>query len=302
MPVCDEAPPVKIDLSWSKLKTYEACRQRTRLLMQKKRSPIVDGRNFLPGTLADRCMRRWLEEGTFEPGGMHKFLDEEWATHTGKDSEYKIKWRNNPAKDQQYVIDTVRRGLDNLEPILLDKVEPALAYIPEFRFKSIVAIPDLWGGKTEISIMGAVDVAVLLSKNEDDSGNYGLYDLKITENDDYIRSTLAQLTFYDLAFQGWTGVQPVEHAFWTPLLQEKVISVDVTRQERIQMWSRIINYCHNVWAGNWQLTSDKNECYNCPVKHACPRFHQPTTKDDQGRNRVSFERPKFEVMGEDDSV
>lgn len=294
--VCDDAPR-RIDLSWSKLKNYEACRQRTKLLIEKKKSPITDGRNFLPGTLADRCMRRWLEEGKLDAGGMLTFLAEEWEKHTGKESEYQIRWRGDPRSDQRTVLTTVKASLERLEPVLMEKVVP-YPYKPEHRFKSVLGVPGLDGKTVNITLLGAVDVGVMFGQNEDGSGQYGLYDLKITENESYIRSTLAQLTFYDLAFWGWTGVKPVEHEFWAPMLPNVRIPTIVTDVERKQMLSRIVNYCHNVWAGNWQLTSNVNECYNCPVKHACPRWITPITKDQQGRNRVSFDRAKFDVLQE----
>lgn len=294
----DTCPPVNIDLSWSKLKNYEQCHQRTKLLMEKKRSKHINGRTFLPGTLADRCMRLWLEEGKFESGGMHKFLEEQWVEHTGKESEYVIEWKNNPKQDQREVLDKVRRSLDALEPILMKKVVP-YPFKPEFRFKSVIGIPDLDGGVTNISILGAVDVAVKFGTDDEGFGQYGLYDLKITEGEAYIKSTLAQLTFYDLAFWGHTGVKPIDHAFWAPLLPEKEIQTVVTDDERTQMLSRIVDYCHGVWSGNWQLTKDKQQCWGCPVKHACPRYVNPITVDQQGKNRASFDRPKFEEMPDD---
>jgi len=287
--LCVDAPQ-RIRLSWSRLAAYDKCRQRVRLLNQGKKSPTTDGRNFLPGTLADRCMRRWLEAGRFNPGGMLEFLDEEWERHTGKDSEYVIKWRNNPRADQLSVLEDVKTALEKLEPILQKKVTP-FAFKPEFRFTSVVGIPGLNGETVQIEIFGAVDVATHFEQ-----GQYGLYDLKITRRDSYIKSTLAQLIFYDLAFRGHTGVRPVEHAFWCPLLDEIEINLTVTNDDRREMISRIIGYCHNVWAGHWELTEDKNECWNCPTKAACPRFVNPISKDTQGRNRVTFDRADFDLM------
>jgi hypothetical protein len=267
--------------------------------MEGKRSPITDGRKFLAGTLADRCMRRGLEEGKFEPKFMHKFLDDEWDTNTGKEAEYKIGWKGNVSDDQKAILTKVRKSLDALEPIILEYVAP-YTYKPEYRFRSVIGVPDVQGERVDITVMGAVDVAVLFGIDEETGfGRYGLFDLKITENDTYIKSTLAQLTFYDIAFMGWTGVRPVQHAFWTPLLSQKIIPVKVTDIERRQMYSRIIDYCQNVWAGRWELTQNIKECYDCPVKHACPRWVTPITKDAQGKNRASFSRASFDTMQEE---
>lgn len=286
---CDGAPR-KIKLSWSRLKTYETCRKRAQLMSKGKKSPTTDGRVFLPGTLADRCMRAYLEAGTFETGGMRTHLEALWAEHTGPDAEYRIKWRGNPGEDKQRVIDTVHRAVDILEPILLEKVAP-YEYKPEYRFTATLGIKDLLGETAHIEMFGAVDVAVRY-----DDGHYGLFDLKITENDTYIRSTLAQLTFYNIAFRGWTGIHPTEHAFWTPLLGQPVVPIDVTDEERRAMYSRIVSYCHGFWSERFELTTDQSNCFNCATKHACPRFVQPIEKDAQGRNRVSFDRAPLELM------
>ena len=288
-PPCDGAPR-KIKLSWSKLLNYEKCRHHARLLSQGRKSPITDGRTFLPGTLADRCMRAWLREGVFAPGGMEGFLEDLWTTHTGPDAEYRIKWIGNARDDKRQVVTQVRQALRVLEPILLEKVAP-YPFKPEYRFTGTVGIPDLDGQRAYVEMFGAVDVAVYFG-----DGRYGLYDLKITERNEYIRSTLGQLTFYDLAFRSWTGVHPVEHAFWTPLLKQPVVPLDVTDEERRQMYSRIIAYCHGVWAGHWELTTDESNCFNCSTRYACPRFASPITKDQQGRNRVSFSRAPLDLM------
>lgn len=287
--LCAEAPR-RIRLSWSKLKNYEQCHQRSHLLDQGHRNRVLNGRGFLPGTLADRCMRSWLEERRFEPGGMLKFLEQHWLEHTGPESEYAIKWRGDPGEDMREVLRQVKQALIALEPILMDKVVP-YAFRPEYRFTAVIGIPGLNGETVQIEIFGAVDVASYFGESR-----YGLFDLKITLRDEYIRSTLAQLIFYDLAFRGWTGVHPVEHAFWTPLMKEKVIPLTVTDDDRRHMISRIIAYCHGVWRGEWQLTSDETQCYSCLTKHACPRFVNQITTDEQGRHRTSFQRSNFKLM------
>lgn len=295
MPVCDDAPQ-KIKLSWSKLKAYEACHKRSQLLSQGKKSKVIDGRGFLPGNLADSAMRIWLTRREFDAGGMQRLIPELWEQWTGPDAEYRIDWKGDPRKDQVAVVKQVVAAVNILEPILFEKVVP-YAFKPEFRFTSTVGVPGLDGTSVNIELFGAVDVAVRISE-----GSYGLYDLKISERAEYLRSTLGQLIFYDLAFRGHTGLHPVEHEFWAPMLplqakpQPAVIALDVTNDHRMQMISRVIDYCHGVWRGDWSLTPDVNECYYCPVKHACPRWVNPITKDEQGKNRMSFYMPEHTVM------
>lgn len=261
---------------------------RSKLYSEGKRSRIFDGRAFLPGTIADRCMRRWLDSGLHDrsaltPGGMLDYVEEEFRTHTGPEAQYAIRWRGDPREDKRLVITSVVETLEKLEPILMEKVVP-YDYQPEYRFVSVVGIPGLDGETVQIEIMGAVDVAVCR-----EPGWYGLYDLKLTKSDEYIKSTLGQLTFYDLAFHGWIGHQPVDHEFWAPLTKEVVIGTDVTQEERNVMVQRIIQYCHGVWNGDWQVTDKpEDECFHCQVKHACPRFVPRITQDEQGRHRIAF--------------
>lgn len=295
--VCTDAPK-KIKLSWSRLKSYRACRQRGYLMSKGHKSPTTDGRNFLPGTLADNAMRYWLQEGVFNTGkdGMEKFIPELWEKHTGSEAEYRIKWRGDPREDKKAVLQDVRDAIRVLEPILLEKVAP-YPFMPEYRFTSVVGIPGPTGETVNIELFGAVDVAVKF-----DEFKYGIFDLKVTKGGPYLRKTLAQLVFYDLAFRGHTGFNPVEHAFWAPLLplqdppSAAVIPTVVTDVERMQMISQINDYCQGVWSEQWQLTENTQECWNCAVKHACPRFVQPITRDQQGKNRASFERVQFDTM------
>lgn len=279
--------PRRMRVSWSKLKNWETCHQRSKLYSQGKRRKAANGRAFLPGTIADRCMRRLLEDGledrsVLAPGGLLRYLEEEFYTNTASGGQYSIAWRGDPVKDQQEVINDVKLALTKLEPVLIKKVFP-YAYQPEYRFLSVVTIPGPDGEPVEIELLGAVDVAVCRGDDW-----YGLYDLKITRADEYIKSTLGQLTFYDLAFQAWMGRRPVEHQFWAPLTKEGIIPTDVTAAERTDMLQRIIDFCHGVWSGDDALAETEDDCFFCQVKHACPRFAPRITADQQGRNRVAF--------------
>lgn len=250
------------------------------------KTPKVDVRNFLPGKIADMAMRRWLEDGRLESGGMLELVPQIFVEMTSPEAEGVVRWRNNPREDQKNVLLMVKEAVENLEPILLDKVAP-YDYRPEFRVNAPIRIPGLDGEPVDVELVLAVDVATCRAEYE-----YGLYDLKVTRGGGYMESTLGQLIFYDIAFRAWTGFHPVEHEFWSPLMKQKIWTMNVTTEDRQAMISDIVSCFHGMWRGEDELTDDKNECYNCPVKHACPRFVTPITKDQQGRNRVSFIREK----------
>jgi hypothetical protein len=293
MAECDDAPR-RIELSWSRLKAYEVCHQRGKLMLEGKKSKAIDGRVFLAGNLADRAMMKWLNEGKktgdFRPGGMEALIPELWREQTGPEGEYSYQWKGDPREDKLGILQKAINGLRILEPILMEKVVP-YEFRTDYRFKAPVGIPGLDGETVNIELSAAVDVAVQISDQQ-----YGLYDLKLSDKAGYLRSTLGQLIFYDLVFKAYTGLQAVEHEFWAPLLpiadkpESAIIALDVQPEHRKQMVSRIIAYSHGVWSGSWELTPDENECYFCPVKHACPRWLPSLTKDDQGRNRAAFGR------------
>lgn len=292
MTVCATAPkPLRV--SWSRIKNWEACHHRTKLMTEGKKSKVIDGRNYLPGTLADRAMRAWLEKGRvtgdWPVGGMEEYLEGLWEEHTSPGGQYQIQWRGDVRKDKRAVLERVQKSLRLLEPILFEKVVP-YPYQPEYRFTATMGVKDLRGETAHVEVYGAVDVAV----NYGDGG-YGLFDLKVTESREYINETLAQLIFYAIAFRGWTGVWPTQFAFWAPLMEERVVSLTPTDQDLRYMQSRIVAYCQGVWAEDWSLTPDESNCWNCPTKHACPRWRNPITVDEQGRNRLSFDRPTFAV-------
>jgi hypothetical protein len=277
------APPV-LSVSWSRLKAYEECRQKVLRTMQGRSSGVKNGRIFLPGTLADRAMRRWLEEDDPQPGGMHAHVPELFEEHTGEDAEYIIKWRGDVAADKRAVRDQVRECLDNLEPLLVEKVLP-FRYQPELKFRTTIGIPYLDGEPVRVDLIGGIDIVV-----QDDEDNFGIFDLKNTRNDAYVRgATLGQLTFYTIAWGAYIGdpAQPKQAAFLTPLCQEKYVPVVVGPEERRVMMARLTEYCHGVWREEWTPTDVDSFCYNCDVKHACDRFALPTTGT-AGKNRASF--------------
>lgn len=294
----------QITLSWSRLKDWESCHQRVKLIMGGKRSQISNARNALVGNLVDHCMREALEKAPKDPKGrladltlkmIRDPLAKKWEEEIAPDRGVML-WRGaDPAKDQREVLDKVVLAMEKLFPILETKVL-GRRFIPEFRPKEmpVIGIPGPDGETAYIRLYLAVDVAVQVEEeNSDDPkdiGQWGLYDLKTSENEEYINSSLRQPVFYDLAFHALTGQYAVDWGLWVPLVDKTPIrTIKVTNEDRRDLLSSIIGYCHGVWAGDDAFTANpKKECYNCVTKRACPRVIQPVSKDEQGNQRVVF--------------
>jgi hypothetical protein len=280
-------------VSWSGLKRWEGCHARDALNRAGKRAEVVDGRVFLPGTLADRAMRKFLEQDEGHAHGqMNEFVDLLWDEHAVHSDEYKIRWRGDPRVDQEKVRSFAKRAVDNIEPFLFERVLPHL-YQPELRFEVPVMLPDLANTRRLVLLIGGMDIAVLeLPKQE----QAWLYDLKTTENEGYIRSSMGQLIFYSLA---WAIMREHPHekigcAYLAPCCAVQYFPLLVTTDDRRQMLARVVRYCQARWNENGlplAVGADgpvpEEDCWRCEVRHACPKFGDPQT-DPQGRHRVNF--------------
>jgi PD-(D/E)XK nuclease superfamily len=277
----------RLTLSWTRLSTYEECHQRVLRQDQGKQRGKVDGRVFLPGTVADRAMRAWLElpESDQRPGGMQEFVNPLLDQHTGEDAQYTIKWKGDPVQDRRNVEATVREGLERLEPILRKYVLP-YEYQPELRFRTTIGVPYLDGQTVAVDLIGGMDILV-----KDDKEDFEIIDLKMTRNEAYVRGkTLGQLPFYGISLRAYLGLpadQPKRLTFITPLTEQQRHPVTATAEDYTVMMSRIVQYCHGVWKNEWEPTT-KDVCHFCEVKHACDRFIIPNVRDAQGKARVSF--------------
>lgn len=224
-------------------------------------------------------MRKWLEAGDFDVPIEH-YLPEVWENNTGSDAQYRIKWKT--PQDKQEVVDLVRQVLARLEVKLRADVLP-YRYEPELRFTSSVGVPAPNGETIFVEMYGAIDIAVLYP---DDT--VGVFDLKVSKDSSYIRSCVDQLVFYDLCLRNWLGVKPVKHGFYAPLLTDPYVGLDVTDEDRARVVSDVTTFAHTVWGNTWALTENRNHCFNCEVKHACPRFRSPLSVEQQNANLRAF--------------
>lgn len=267
-----------MSVSWSRLKAYESCRQQVLRRREGKSSfSPFQGRIFLPGTIADRCMRVFLELPDPQPGQILDSLDEMFEKYAFSDEQYVIKWKGNPLADQKKVKEDVRYILENLEPLLWDLVIP-YGYEPEVRFRVPVWIPSLKGVPTPIDLIGGIDILTCtLDENgkQFEDSQFGVWDLKATRDDSYVRGAImAQPVFYALAVRAMTKKYPVKSGFLTPGCKQKVVPVTITDDDIRVMMTRIVGFCHGVWKDEWEPKDTvDSECTFCDVKHACNLFH-----------------------------
>lgn len=254
--------------------------------MQGKGETIKDGRRFIHGTLADRAVRRWLEQDEPQlPGQMAAYVDDLFEEHAVRSPEYKIRWKGDPIEDQRYVIDLAKRVVNNVEPFLLARVIP-FEYEPELRFRVPIRIPDSKGFARTIVLNGGMDIAV-----KEPSGLVSIYDLKATTNEQYVHGgIMPQLIFYSIAWSFMFGApEHMRAAFLTPACKTQYHELNITSQDRRHLMSRIVQFAHATWQNTEPIcTDDNSECYYCDVKGFCPKFAVPKSKDSKGKHRASL--------------
>lgn len=269
----------RLSVSWSRLKAYEQCHQRVFRRLEGKSSKAVDGRIFLPGTVADRAMRAYLELDDPQVGHITDPVDEILEKHAFHDDQYVVKWRGKPQEDLARVKAVVLKVLTNLEPILWREIIPH-GYQAEVRFDKTIGVPYLDGRVVGVDLRGGIDIltATLNAAGQDDEGSeYGVWDLKATQDNSYVRgSILGQLTFYSIAVKAMFGKYPTQAAFITPACKQQIVPVRIGEDEIRAMMSRIIRYCEGVWREEWEPKEERDsECTYCDVKHACDLFRLP---------------------------
>lgn len=280
----------RIRVSWSSLKRWENCHQQWKKRADGHGSKAKNVRMFLEGTVTDRVMRAWLESMDPQPGQMVKMAPE-FLTRYANPGEGSVKWGMHdpdPKKDYAFALAKITKALTNLEPWLMEYVIP-FEYHPELRFTATVGLPHpVDGTRMGVDLIGGIDLAV---KRSDD--DYRLYDLKTTTRPEYIRETLGQGVFYDLAFGIYIGAmkQPTQFGFIAPLLDPAYYPADVTEDDRRLLVTRIMAMVHGIVAKDFLPKASDAGCKWCEVKHVCDKFQIGNIEpDEHGRRRASFVR------------
>lgn len=268
-------------ISWSQLRTHEECRQKGKLVREKKRATLADQRIYFPGTVLDRVVRDWLDDDPeHNPGVMPDMVNEIMVREfknivegEGGRVEFKDK------ADKIKVRDDVVEAAQKIEPLLRQHVLP-YEYQVDFRFRAPLMLPAPWGMEMVI-VNGAMDI---LTRN--DKGEFGVWDVKMTRNNDYWRKTAGQLTFYDAVVGILFGAETFETGLLQPLCAQPNLPLSIGPEQRSQMMQRIVSMAHDVWRGDFTPTTKLSECSTCDVKHACSRF-KPVINS-KGKKMLSF--------------
>lgn len=262
--------PKKLKISWSQLQAFELCSHRSNLLRKQKRSPATDIRNFFHGTVCDRVMRAWLSSSDPLPGEMSEMVEDyivKCLDDAKENQEGVVRWKHKG--DREEMAAYCRSLLTGLEPMLFRWVIP-YEYQPEFRFRVPIRIPYLDGSMAEIELIGGMDI--LVRRLRVPPMWFG-YDLKATQNPDYIRKTLGQGIFYDVATLAMFEASLQEFVFLQPAVIERpFVTVKITDDDRLSMLSRIVKVAHGRWSNLDDPKKDSAGCSYCPVRHACKKY------------------------------
>jgi hypothetical protein len=255
-------------VSWSGLRSHEECHQRSFLIRDGKKAKVSNIRNFFHGTVVDSIMRRWLDDPEHTPGGMVEMVDQLMIDTETEEKEHGniVRWRNAADRDdvRQFCTELVTR----LEPILVEHVLP-YTYEHGKWFKVPMTLTDDTGHARDILLTGEMDLIV-------DNQGPVIWDLKGTADDQYWRKVAAQLVFYDIAVWASSGQKTRGVGLIQPMCSERIKAWQVTDDFRRQLLSRIERYARDVWAGEKTCTDNTAACHWCTVKHACPKYAQPS--------------------------
>lgn len=250
-------------LSWSALQRHELCRAKQHLVSQGFSSPGKDVRNFLAGNVVDSLQKAWLDNPV---GNMADMVEEHMKKAIAKAEEKDtIKWRNK--NDKATIFKSCVTAATALQPILEARVLP-YDYEPAKWFTVPIKIQNPKTSQVEeIILRGEFDLLV-----REDDGRFVVWDLKTTANNDYWKSSLGQLVFYDLVILSMFGAPPKKCGFIQPLCDEQVKEFYFDSSYRAEMWGRINVMMRDVWDGNFDPKSDNTGCTFCEVSHKCPKF------------------------------
>lgn len=271
-----------IRLSWSGLRTHEECRQRGYLTRMGNRATLADTRGYFPGKVTDRVVRNWLLDDPMNnigamPDMVSSVMESERAEiAAGEQGVLRWKQVGDKAIIEAECIDAVTK----IEPLLLREVVP-FDYDADFHFEAPVEMRLRGGQRALILLNGYMDIIV-----RDDKGQFRVWDVKHTRDNDYWRKTVGQLGFYDLAVELKFGQPTVMTGLLQPLCEERVKPYYPSADSRSQLLQRIQAMAYDVKNEVKTPRPDASMCGYCDVKHACSKFEP--VMDSRGRKKVPF--------------
>lgn len=258
-----------LSISWSALRVYEQCHHRHYLEQSRKQAPLRDIRQFFHGVVADRCMRAWLCDPDRQSGQMAAGVDDmmrQEEQRARSDGAGVVRWRHSA--DKRQVAEFCRELLVRLEPILLAEVIPR-QFKSEHSFKVPITIPGLDGSPIQIQLVGRIDILALLQFNPVE---WAIWDLKATLDNTYYRKVLGQLVFYALAVEAKYPGTVTKVGLFQPMCDQRIVVIDVTRQEKIELLQRVIAMAHGILRQDRSPKESNVGCPRCPTSHACIKY------------------------------
>lgn len=270
-------PTKELSLSWSALRQWTECRQKSYLHRMGRRDPRGDIRQYFHGTVVDRCMRAYLNSEEKFSGQMAQSVKEIMDFEEKKAAEEGdgvVKWKSRADKIE--MLEFCQNLVNKLEPILEELVIPN-EYEPSKRFRAPVVIPYLDGSPTTVNLIGEMDILVRIPEPHN---LWEIWDLKATKNEYYWKTSIGQLVFYDLSLYLLFKQYSARVGLIQPMCKKETVAFTVSDQQRVEMMQRIIQMAHSVWRNEVNpedlaeikaSPSDKN-CYMCGVKKDCYVF------------------------------
>lgn len=272
-----------IRISWSSLRTHAECKQRSYLARRHNLATIDNKRNFLPGSVTDRVVRKWLNgDPEHNRGIMPDMVDDEIDSSKAElveKGEGVVRWRD--PGDRARVKEECIEAVTKIEPDLMKYVVP-FDYWADHHFETKLQLTHPRGESGTVVLNGYMDILV-----RDAASRWAVWDVKHTRDDDYWRKTVGQLGFYDLSVELDHGQPTAITGLLQPLCKQRVKPYFPSAESRAQLLARIHAMALDIWNDvRTPITGKPGECSWCPTKHACEKF-QPI-QDSRGQTRVSF--------------
>ena len=272
-----------IRISWSGLRVHEECKQKSFQARAKKTALLDDKRNFLPGTITDLVVRRWLTDDPLNNLGVMPDMVEA-AIDLAKSElvekgEGVVRWRD--PGDRKAVLEECQEAVSKIEPHLLKYVVP-FRFKVDYHFKAPVhLINPVTKQEDSVVLNGYMDILVL-----DEQDRWWIWDVKHTRDESYWRKTVGQLGFYDLAIELISGRPSKQTGLMQPLCDQPVMPYTPTAASRAQLMQRIVGMANDIWLGDKTPRATSGSCNWCEVKHACEKYTD--TVDEWNRKRASL--------------
>lgn len=276
---CRECQRVNdIRLSWSALRSHIECKQKGYLQRTGHKAKMENQRLFFPGTVTDRVVRDWLAEDPYNNPGLMPHMVEDIVNREQQTLEERgkqLRWRDS--KDRDSIILECQEAVRKIEPSLEQFVLPH-EYDVDFSFKAPMVAPVPNGETVNVILNGFMDIIV-----RTDAGEFAVYDVKHTKNNEYWRKTRGQLSFYDLAVDVMFEKETFEVGLLQPLCDQREKRFNLSDTDRTSLLTHVHTMVEDIYKENFEPTASTSECFHCNVKHACSKF-----KPVNGSTRVNL--------------